>query len=105
MHALDCASRRTPLFGFVLALEVFHRVIREWSSGDATLLRTPMHLAFFANVEIARARATAPFVRFAFGDAVLKPIEPRVILIAELLHGVKNLFLFFRQRLQRSVSV
>ena len=54
MHALDRASRRTPLFGFVLALEVFHRVILEKNSGDATLLRTPVHLALFANVEIAR---------------------------------------------------
>src|SRR5258707_7599274 len=93
MHALDRAGWRTPLFGFVLAPEIFHRVLFERCAGIATLLRAPVHQAVFADVEIARAGATAPFVRLAFGDAVLKPVEPRVILVAEFLHRMKDLLL------------
>ncbi len=105
MNALDRAGGRAPFFGFVFALEIFHRVIFERRAGITTLLRTPVHQPIFADVEVARSRTTAPFVRLPFGDAVLKPIEPRVILIAQLLHRVKDLLFSFSQRLERAVAV
>ena len=55
MHALDRTRGRAPFFGFVFALEVFHRVILERNTRIAALLRAPMDLSFFADVEIARA--------------------------------------------------
>ena len=84
---------------------MFHRVVFERDPRIAALLRTPMHLAVFADVQIARARSTTPFVRLAFSDTVLKPIKPRVILVAEFLDRVKYFFFFLRQWLQRSIFI
>src|ERR1700675_2712389 len=98
MDALDRAGGGAPLFGLVLALEIFHRVIFQRRAGIAALLRAPVHQAVFADVEITRAGAATPFVRLAFGDAVLKPVEPRVIFVAQLLNRMKDLLLSFSQR-------
>src|SRR5439155_23764990 len=103
MHALDSAGGRAPLFGFVFAVEIFDSVVCEGNSRIAALLRAPVNQAVFADVEIARAGTTAPLIRFALGDAVLKPVKARVILVAELFDGMKGLLLVFRQRLQRAV--
>ena len=55
MHALDRAGRRAPFFGLIFTLEVFHRVVLERDAGIAALLRAPVDLPFFANVEVTRA--------------------------------------------------
>src|SRR5689334_21822539 len=85
VNALERARRRAPFLGVVLAIEVFHRVLIERNSGIATLLRAPMDQTVFANVEVTRAGATTPIVRFALRDAVLKPVQPGVVLVSELL--------------------
>jgi len=53
-----------------------------------------MDQAVFANVEISRSCSTTPLVRLSFGDAVLKPIEARVVFVAEFLDLLKDVFLF-----------
>src|SRR5882724_661971 len=64
-----------------------------------------MNQTIFADVKVTRAGATAPIVRLPFRDTVLKPIQPRMIFITELLHLLKNVFLSRRQRLQGAVVV
>src|SRR5690242_693691 len=105
VNALEGARRRAPFLGFVLAIEIFHRVLLEWDSRITALLRAPVDQTFFANVQIARAGTTAPVIRFAFRDAVLKPIESRVILVSEFLYFLEDLFLFRRERFQSAVAV
>src|SRR5437588_10171751 len=101
MDALDGAGRSAPLFGFVFTVEIFHRVIFQWGSGIAALLRAPVHESLFADVEVPRARAAAPLVRFALGYAVLKPIQACVIFVDKLLHLMKDILFFVAvQRLQ-----
>src|SRR5947199_2555553 len=105
MNALQRAGRGAPLLRAVLALEIFHRVLFERDAGRAALLRAPVDKAVFADVEVTRSGAAAPFVRLAFGDLVLKPVEARVVAVAEFLDLLKNLFLSFAERLQCSVVV
>ena len=94
MHALQRAGWSTPFLGFVLAIEIFHRVLLERDSGITALLRAPVDEALFTDVEIARAGTTAPVVRLAFGDTVLEPVQACVVFVTELLDLVKNIFLF-----------
>jgi hypothetical protein len=102
VHALNGAGWGAPFLGFVFPLEVFHRVILERDAGIAALLRTPVDLAFLADVQIARARAATPFVRFAFSDAVLEPIQTGVVFVA-VFYGMEDL-LSFRSGLTPSPS-
>src|SRR5712664_3427192 len=69
MDALDRAGGRAPFFGFVFALEIFHRVVFQRSAGITALLRAPVDQPVFADVEVARARTAAPFVWLSFRDA------------------------------------
>ena len=91
VNTLQRAGRSTPFFSVVLPIEIFHRVLFERNSGVASLLRAPMDQTVFANVEVTRTGAAAPVVRLAFGNAVLKPIEARVILVAQLLDLLENI--------------
>src|SRR6185369_1192160 len=100
MNALKRAGRGTPLFRIVFPIEVFHCVLLEWNSRITTLLRAPVDQPVLANVEITRACTAAPLVRPALGDAVLEPVEPRVVLVTELLNLLEDMFLFRRKWLQ-----
>src|SRR5438105_15821675 len=95
MHTLDGAGWCAPFFSMVFAFEIFHRVLLKRNPRIAPLLGTPVHLTLFTDVQVTRARPATPFVRFAFSDAVLKPIEARVILVAKFLYVVENLLFFF----------
>src|SRR5205085_11810932 len=105
MHALECAGRRAPLLRVVLTLEIFHRVLFERDAGCAALLRAPVNQTVLADVQVARTGAAAPFVRLTVSNGVLKPVEARVVAVAEFLDLLKNLFLTFTQRLQCSVVI
>ena len=105
VHATDGAVRRATLLGQELTLHVRPAVLSQWNARIATLWRAVMHQPELADVEITRTRATAPFVRLPFRDAVLKPIEARVILVPQLLHIVEDLLFRLAQWLERAVSV
>src|SRR5262249_28806876 len=91
--------------GFVFAVEIFHRVLVERNSRITTLLRAPVDQAFFTNVEITGTGTTTPVIRLAFGDAVLEPVQTRMVLVSEFLDLLEDVLFFYRQRLQRSINV
>ena len=64
-----------------------------------------MHQPVFTDVKVAGAGAAAPLVRFAFGDAVLEPVQARVIPVSKSLDLLKNTLLFFGERFQRPVVI
>ncbi len=59
----------------------------------------------FTDVEVTSSRAAAPVVRLAFRDAVLEPVQARVIFVSEFLDLLEDVFFFWRQRLQSTVNV
>src|ERR1044072_8413089 len=105
VNALKRAGWRTPLLSFVLTIKIGHGVVLKWYSRITTLLGAPVNQTFFADVQIARTGATTPLVRLSFGDAVLKPVETRVIFVSQLLNLLEDVFLFSRKRFERSVAV
>src|SRR5438045_8221406 len=90
VNALERARRRAPFLSLVLAIEIFHRVLVERYARIAALLRAPVDETVFADIEITRAGATTPVVRLSFSDAVLKPVQAGVVLVAHLLHLLKD---------------
>src|SRR6267142_6074956 len=105
VNTLQRAGRRAPFLGAVFALEVFHGVLDERRARITTLLRAPMDQSIFANVEITGSGPATPLVRLAFGDAVLKPIQPRVVFVSQFLDLLKDASLFLLERLQRAVVI
>src|SRR5271165_5764661 len=105
MHARHCAVWSTALFGEELAANVGDRVLLHRYAGIAALLRTVVHQAVFADVEVTRTRATAPLVGPAVGNVVLEPVEARVIVLLELLHFQKDIALIFAERLELSFAI
>lgn len=75
VHARNRAMRCTAFFGEIFAAHVIAGVGCQRHARIAALLRTIMHESVFADVEIARARAAAPFIRQALRDVVLKSID------------------------------
>src|SRR5260370_30800994 len=80
----DSAVGRTMLLHQELTADVIYRVFQQRNSWNATLLRTVMHQAIFADIKIAGARAAAPIVGLAHGNVFLEFVEPRV---AGAVHG------------------
>src|SRR3954447_21191716 len=68
VDAADGAERCAPLRGQQLAADVVGRIGGERDAGEAALLRAPVDQPVLADVEIARAGATAPVVRLAIGE-------------------------------------
>ena len=65
-NLVDAGNRAVRSAGFfcqIFAVHVLTRVFLELNRGIAALLRTVMHQPVFADIEIARTRATAPLVR------------------------------------------
>src|SRR5205085_7166545 len=81
----DGAVGRAPFFCLVFAVEVGLRVVCERDAGRAALLGAVMDETVFADVEIARARATTPIVGPPLREVLLKPVEARILLPAHLL--------------------
>ena len=105
VNALKCAGRRAPFLRIVFPIEVLHRVILESNARVAALLRTPMDQTVFTDVEITSSGAATPVVRLALGDAVLKPVETRVIAVPQFLDRLEDTLFFVRERLERAVVV
>src|SRR5262245_1650606 len=105
MDTLQSTSRRAPFLSAVFALKVFHRVLGEWGAWISTLLRAPVDQPVLADVEVPGPGAATPFVRFTFSDVVLKPVEPRVILVAELFDLLKDVALVFAEWFQCAVVI
>src|SRR5689334_613550 len=101
----DGAVRRAALFGNELASNIVDGVLGERLGREATLLRAIMNQSIFADVEIARAGATAPCVWLAVCNRVLEVVEARIILLLERLHQAIDFALFFLQRLELSAAV
>src|SRR5256714_13417068 len=105
VSAGHCAERRAPLLRVVLALDVGLRVLLDGDAGRAALLRAVVHESVLADVEVARAGATAPGVGLARGEVVLEPPQARVLRLVQSLQLVVDLLLVFGQRLQKPVPV
>src|SRR5688500_8696557 len=74
VDALDRAGRGTPFFRDVFAFHVRVCVFEKRGSRSASLLRTPVHVAEFIDVEITRAGTATPFVFFTVDELVLEPV-------------------------------
>src|SRR5580692_9575454 len=105
MHARNRAVRRAAFLRQVFAAHVVARVGRERDSGIAALLRAVMYQSVFADVEIARARAAAPFVRQTLGDVVLESVDASEAALVPRLHFVVDPPLFVVQRLYLAAAV
>src|SRR5215207_6766797 len=105
MHALQRAGRSAPFLCLVLARKILHRVIGKRDARITALLRAPVNQPVLADVEITRARTAAPFVGLAIDQTFLKPVEARVVAVAQFLDLLENLFFSLVQRLKGSVMI
>ena len=64
-----------------------------------------MHQPVFADVEVARAGATAPLVRLAVSQVILKTVDARVAFLADLFHLLVDLALDPLERLERAEAI
>src|SRR6266852_4657099 len=97
--------RRAAFFGEVLAAHVIARVSRERHSGIATLLRTVVNQAVFADVEIARPGAATPLVWQALRYVVLESIDAGKAALLPRLHLIVDAAFFVIQRLHLAAAV
>jgi len=105
MNAANRAQRSAALAAVILPLQIVRTILLERDTRMPSLLRTPVHETVLTDVQVTRARSTAPLVSLPFGDAVLKPVQPRVIFVSEFLDLLKDALLFFRKRLESSINV
>src|SRR5580704_7700910 len=105
MHAGYGAIRRTGFFGEIFAADVVDGVIGERSPGISALLRTVMHQAVFANVQVTRAGAAAPIVGTSFGNVVLEAVDTGEAALAHALHFFIDTFLFVIERLELAAAI
>src|ERR1019366_2751559 len=78
VHAGDGAARRATFFGDELPADMLDRIVRQRNRRIAALLRTVMHQAILANVQVPGAGPAFPLVLTAMSDVVLKEIETGV---------------------------
>src|SRR5436190_24003795 len=78
MNAADRAVRCARLRGVVLACDVVASPLGERHAGNTTLLRAVVHEPVLADVEVTRASAASPVIRFAFDQVCLEAANPRV---------------------------
>src|SRR5271168_1519727 len=105
MHAGNRAMRRAAFFGEVFAAHVVARIGRQRHSGIAALLGAVVHQSVFADIEIARARATAPVVGQALRDVVLEGVDAGEAALLPRLHLIVNAALFLVERLHLAAAV
>src|SRR5579859_4223004 len=105
MRAGNRAARGAALGRDILAADVLDSVLFEWFGRVAALLRTVVHQAVFANVQIARARAAAPLIGPAVRDIVLEKIQLRVTALGHALHPQVDFALFGLERLQLAPAI
>ncbi len=72
MHTPQGAFRCAGLFSLIFALDVLPRVIQQGNSRVAALLRTPVNLAFLANVKVSGSGAAFPVIWFPLDQIFLK---------------------------------
>jgi hypothetical protein len=75
VYAGDSTKRSTVFGSGALAHKIFKRIILERNPGPASLLRTVMHKALFADVEETSSCATVPIVGEATADIFLEAVE------------------------------
>src|SRR5882762_1014192 len=105
MHARYCAMRRAGLLGIEFAPQIGNGIFFEGNPRISALLRTIMHQAIFADVQIASTRAASPLVRTALGNVVLEGIDAGEAAPFELLHLVVDRAFIVFQRLQLPLAV
>ena len=71
------AIRGTRFYSVIFALQVLRSVLLERYPGKTALLRTVVYESILANVEIATARTTLPFVRESANQLLLKLVVIR----------------------------
>src|ERR1700687_1551159 len=99
LHAGNGAARRAEFLREIFVAAHFRRVLRQRNARISALLRTPVHQAVLANIEIARAGAAAPVVFAAARVIVLEFVEARKRALPQRHHLFEN-FRFARpQRL------
>src|ERR1700683_5651851 len=86
VHAGNGTVRGAGLFGYIFPPDISQRVFFERGAGIASLLRAIGHESVFANVEIARSRATAPLVGTALRNIVLEGIDASEAALLHRLH-------------------
>src|SRR5581483_3450427 len=93
MHAGNRAMRSAALFGAILAADIVDCVFFKRNTRITALLRTIVHQAVFADIQITRSGAAAPLVRTPLRDVVLKPVDAGEASLFQALHRVVNLAL------------
>src|SRR6267378_2410286 len=64
-----------------------------------------MHQTFLTNVQVPGPSPAAPIVGLALGDAVLKPVEARMVSVPQFLYLLKNTLLSVGQRLESAIVI
>ena len=77
MYARYRAIRGTRFYTVIFALQVLRSVLLEWYPGKTALLRAVMYESILADVEIATARTTLPFVGESANQLLLKLVVIR----------------------------
>ena len=99
VHTANGAVGRAALLGKELPLHVRPAVLGQRHAGIATLLRTVVHQAELADIEIASACAAPPVVGLAVRDRFLEVVEARIAAPRQLADFVPDGTLFLAQRL------
>src|SRR6202030_265773 len=89
----------------IFAAAVFGRVFFKRHARVSALLRAPVNQSILADVEIARAGAASPFVRFTSCDVVLETVEARKPPLAHAHDFFEDFGLAGSERLQLSLAV
>src|SRR5262245_44303314 len=91
--------RRACLLRKVFAIDILKSIFLKRNAWVATLLRTVVHEAVLADVEISGPGTASPIVRFSGCQVFLKPIEPGIALLTVALDLPINAFFLAVQRL------
>src|ERR1022692_2588448 len=100
VHAGNRTARRAGFFGQELAPDVGYGVFGERLGRISALLRTVVHQAVFADVQIAGASPAAPAVLPAVRNIVLEIVELRIAAFPHGAHGPVHFALRGGERLQ-----
>ncbi len=105
MHAGDRAEGRAGFLRHVFPPDVFDSVIFQRLSRKAALLRTVVHQAVLANIEIARAGAATPIAGAPVGDAFLEIVDPGEVPLLKFFHLDEYFTLTIGERAKLAVTV
>src|SRR5579883_3390610 len=105
VHTRHRAARGAFLHGAVFAADVVDRVFHQRLGRIAALLRTVVHQAVLADVEIAGAGAASPLVLDAVRDVVLEIVDLGVTALFHGAHGHVDFAFNVAERLQLAFAV